>query len=112
MRAPLPDLDRPEAFAAPWEAQIFAIVVMLHERGLFEWADFAARLSTRIHAHADEPYYQSWFEAAATLLADHGLVDEAALLAQARAVVRYRNSDHHHVARTTPIAVAAPLTSG
>ncbi|MCB4767527.1 nitrile hydratase accessory protein [Ancylobacter sp. Lp-2] len=101
----LPDLDRPKAFAAPWEAQAFALVVKLHERGLFEWPEFAARLSAEIHAHPDQPYYVCWHEAAVELLVDKGLVEAGAFLDQARAVVRFRASDHHHVARLTPIAV-------
>ena len=101
----LPDLDRPQAFAAPWEAQAFALVVELHARGLFAWPDFAARLSAEIHAHPDTSYYQCWYEAAVDLLTAKGLVEVGALLDQARAVVRFRASDHHHVARTTPIAI-------
>ena len=101
----LPDLDRPDAFAAPWEAQIFAMVVKLHERGLFEWSEFAELLSTEIHAHPDEAYYHCWFHAAVDLLVAKGVVDEAAFEEQALEVQRFRNSDHHHVARSTPITV-------
>lgn len=108
MTAPLalPDLDQPRAFAAPWEAQIFAIVVKLHEAGLFAWAEFAERLSAHVHAHPDEAYYHCWAEAAIDLFRDKGLVEEAELLEQARAVIRFRAQDHNHVARTTPIAIA------
>ena len=101
----LPDLDRPDAFAAPWEAQIFAMVVKLHERGLFEWSEFAGLLSTEIHAHPDEAYYHCWFHAAVDLLVAKGVVDEAAFEEQAMEVQRFRNADHHHVARATPITV-------
>ena len=101
----LPDLDRPGTFAAPWEAQIFAMVVKLHERGLFEWSEFAELLSTEIHAHPDEAYYHCWFHAAVDLLVAKGVVDEAAFEEQALEVERFRRSDHHHVARSTPITV-------
>ncbi|MCS0502729.1 nitrile hydratase accessory protein [Ancylobacter mangrovi] len=101
----LPELDAPEAFAAPWEAQIFAMVVELHKSGMFEWRDFADRLSRELHAHPDEAYYHCWARAALDLLMEMGLVDEAELLAQSLAVIRYRAQDHHHVARTTPITV-------
>jgi nitrile hydratase accessory protein len=100
-----PECERPQVFAAPWEAQIFAIVVKLHEAGLFAWRDFAERLSAEIHAHPGQGYYESWADAAMELLMDKGFIDEAALLAQSRAVERFRASDHHHVARTTPIAI-------
>lgn len=106
----LPDLDQPQAFAAPWEAQIFAIIVKLHEAGLFQWEQFATRLSAEIHAHPDEAYYHCWAEAAIDLLKDEGLIGEAELLEQAHAVIRYRQQDHDHVARTIPITVVPATT--
>jgi nitrile hydratase accessory protein len=103
---PLPlECERPTVFAAPWEAQIFAIVVKLHEVGLFAWRDFADRLSAEIHAHPGQDYYESWADVAVELLMDNGCIVEAELLEQSCAVERFRASDHHHVARTTPIAV-------
>lgn len=101
----LPDLDRPGAFAAPWEAQIFAMVVKLHERGLFEWSEFAERLSREIRAHPDGPYYHCWFGAAVELLIAKGVLDQATLDGQALEVERHRRADHHHVARAAPITV-------
>lgn len=98
--------EPPGPFAAPWEAVIFALVVKLHEAGHFAWSEFATSLSAQIHAHPDRPYYQCWNDAAVTLLEQRGLVDAAALLKQALAVERFRASDHHHVARTEPIAIA------
>jgi nitrile hydratase accessory protein len=111
---PLPSLDRPNAFAAPWEAQAFAMVLKLHEAGLFQWSEFADKLSTEIHAHPDAPYYECWYEAAVELLTERGIVAPEALFEQAREVVRFRASDHHHIARTEPIAVspARVATSG
>ncbi len=35
-------------FAAPWEAQAFAMTVALHERGLFAWSEWAEALSAEI----------------------------------------------------------------
>lgn len=101
----LADCEAPQVFAAPWEAQIFAMVVELHKSGLFEWRDFADRLSREIHAHPDTPYYECWAGAALDLLMEMGLVDEAELLGQARAVIRYRAQDHHHTARHEPVTV-------
>src|SRR3954463_2457201 len=48
LRAALPDLPRDESgpvFKAPWEAQAFAMTVALHERGAFEWKEWAATLA-------------------------------------------------------------------
>lgn len=98
--------EPPRPFAAPWEAVIFAIVVKLHEAGHFAWSEFADALSAQIHAHPERSYYQCWNDAAVTLLGARGLVEEASLLDQAVAVERFRASDHHHVARLDPIAVA------
>jgi nitrile hydratase accessory protein len=107
MNAPvaLPDLDQPQSFAAPWEAQIFAIVVKLHQAGLFQWEQFAARLSAEIHAHPNEAYYHCWAQAAIDLLKDDRLIGEAELLEQTRAVMRYRQQNHNHVARASPITI-------
>ncbi len=35
-------------FREPWEAQAFAIVVALHQRGVFEWTEWAQYLSRAI----------------------------------------------------------------
>ncbi len=101
----LPGLDRPETFAAPWEAKAFALVVALHEAGLFAWGEFAQRLSAEIHASPNEPYYRCWFAAAVRLLADKAVIDPRVLAVQAQAVAAFRRADHQHVARTGPIAV-------
>ena len=44
MSAPEP----PEVFREPWEAQSFAMVMALYERGLFTWPEWAAVLSAEI----------------------------------------------------------------
>jgi nitrile hydratase accessory protein len=56
-------------FAAPWQAQIFAMVVALHERGVFPWAQFQSQLIAAINqAPLDEQgpefYYRQWLQAA------------------------------------------------
>ena len=47
LRSALPDLpcdgDQP-VFNAPWEAQAFAMTLALHERGMFDWNEWAASL--------------------------------------------------------------------
>ena len=40
--------DDGKPFAAPWEAQAFAMTVALHERGLFAWSEWAEALSAEI----------------------------------------------------------------
>ena len=36
------------AFAQPWQAHAFALTLLLHERGLFSWGQWAAMLSAEI----------------------------------------------------------------
>jgi len=61
------DEDGP-VFAAPWEAQAFAMAVKLHERGVFTWSEWAAALGDELAAHPDAPYYESWLAALETLV--------------------------------------------
>jgi nitrile hydratase accessory protein len=63
-------------FAEPWEARAFAMVVSLHERGLYTWAEWAEALAARITAAqaAGDPdvgdtYYHHWLGALEDLLA-------------------------------------------
>jgi nitrile hydratase accessory protein len=67
-------------FAEPWEARAFAIVVLLHERGVYTWAEWADALAIRIKAAqtAGDPdvgdtYYHHWLAALEDLLARKGI---------------------------------------
>ena len=76
------DGDAPEArvFQEPWEAQAFALVVALHDRGAFTWAEWSQALAAAIHAPAEpqgeggSAYYQCWLKALEQLVAEKGLV--------------------------------------
>jgi len=69
----LPDLpsDREgPVFQAPWEAQAFALVLSLYDKGLFTWPEWAAALATQIgraQAAGDpdrgDTYYRHWLNA-------------------------------------------------
>jgi nitrile hydratase accessory protein len=69
--APLPCDAAGPVFSEPWQAQAFAMVVALHGRGLFTWAEWAQALSREIaaapaHAGAADDgshYYACWLEA-------------------------------------------------
>jgi nitrile hydratase accessory protein len=72
-------------FKEPWEAKAFAMVIRLHERGLFTWTEWADALSHEIRAaqgagDADlgDTYYQHWLRALETMVARKGAasVDE------------------------------------
>jgi len=79
------DEDGP-VFAAPWQAQAFALAVHLHARGAFEWTEWAQALSAAIRraqaagdADLGDTYYLHWLDALEQLVRDKGLGTEAAL---------------------------------
>jgi nitrile hydratase accessory protein len=66
-------------FAEPWQAHAFAMVLQLHQRGLFTWPEWAAALSAQIKAaqaagDADlgNTYYHHWLDALEALVAAKG----------------------------------------
>ncbi len=73
------DTDGP-VFAEPWQAQAFAMAVLLHERGLFTWPEWAEALAAEVRADtAAAPddhgaaYYRSWLAALERLRIAKGL---------------------------------------
>ena len=66
-------------FAAPWQAQAFAMTLALHQRGLFTWSEWAQALARQIQAaqqagDADlgDTYYEHWLAALEQIVADKG----------------------------------------
>lgn len=64
-------------FNEPWEARAFAMVLALHERGMFTWPQWAAALSRQIteaqaagDADLGDTYYQHWLLALESLVKD------------------------------------------
>jgi nitrile hydratase accessory protein len=64
-------------FNEPWEARAFAMVLALHQRGLFTWPQWAAALSRQIavaqaagDADIGDTYYQHWLSALESLVKD------------------------------------------
>ena len=102
----IPRDDDGPVFRAPWEAQAFAMALMLHERGLFTWPEWAATLADEIkraQASGDpdtgETYYQHWLATLERLVAEKGVTSTATLS-------RYRDAWDHAADRTphgTPI---------
>jgi nitrile hydratase accessory protein len=87
-------------FREPWEAQAFAMALMLHERALFTWPEWAATLAEEIkraQAAGDpdtgETYYRHWLNALERLVAAKGLADPQTL-------ERYRSAWDHAADRT------------
>ena len=81
--APLPRDDSGPVFAAPWQAQAFALAVHLHAKGLFTWPQWADALAAEIRAAgaADDGsrYYELWLAALEKIVAARGATSAAAL---------------------------------
>jgi nitrile hydratase accessory protein len=96
-------------FREPWEAQAFAMVLALHERGLFTWNEWAATLAHEIKAaqaagdpDSGETYYRHWLGALERLVTEKQI-------AGAEALARYRQAWRQAAQRTphgAPIALA------
>jgi nitrile hydratase accessory protein len=76
----IPRDDGGPVFREPWEAQAFAMVVALNERGLFTWSEWAAALGAEIKRaqSAGDPdlgttYYRHWLAALERLVAQKGV---------------------------------------
>lgn len=95
-------MNRPDAarqFNAPWEAQVFAMVVQLGDRGFFSWTEWADTLGAVIRdaKAAGDPdlgdtYYEHWIRALERILRARGLADETAIDALAEIVEQ--EADH------------------
>ena len=71
-------------FKEPWQAQAFAMAVMLNENGLFTWDEWAEVFS-KVLADAgpdDDPenYYTHWMEALETITNLKGVIGVTELL--------------------------------
>jgi nitrile hydratase accessory protein len=100
----VPGIPRDEegpVFRAPWEAQAFAMAVMLAERGHFTWREWTERLSAEVAAvrargETDDGtrYYEYWLAALERLAAEKGLLTAAQL--------SKRRDEWDEAARRTP----------
>ncbi|WP_299354611.1 nitrile hydratase accessory protein [uncultured Shimia sp.] len=80
-------MSRPEPiFEAPWHAQLFALTVHLHERGVFDWPqwtkDFGAtlaehRLSGDLNGGDD--YFNAWLATLEKVLVSNDMAPPASV---------------------------------
>jgi nitrile hydratase accessory protein len=101
--AAVPGIPRDEegpVFREPWEAQAFAMAVVLHGRGLFTWVEWAAALAAEIKraqaagdADVGDTYYRHWLATLEHLVAEKGVATEGMLH-------RYRDAWDHAADRT------------
>ena len=94
MTAPEPQ----SPFAAPWEAQVFALVVALQEAGLFTWSEWADALGRTIRPEGEGEQaadYGCWLQTLERLLAERGVADAARLDALTAAWQRAAHATPH-----------------
>jgi nitrile hydratase accessory protein len=65
-----PGDDEGPVFAEPWQAQVFAMTLQLHEEGRFTWQEWVEVFSSQIAAAAErgdpdlgDTYYDHWLRA-------------------------------------------------
>ena len=86
----LADEGSDPAFTSPWQAQIFSLVVGLHESGCFSWNEWAEALSREIaedsnsgadgvktqeETNPSDSYYRLWVSALEQILARKTILD-------------------------------------
>jgi nitrile hydratase accessory protein len=83
-------LDADVAFAEPWEAKVFAIVVKLSEAGHFTWREWvdcfakevAAASAVEAEGGAPRTYYEQWLDAAERIMIEKGVTSKEQLAAR------------------------------
>jgi nitrile hydratase accessory protein len=64
-------------FGEPWQAEVFAMTVALHERGLFSWTEWADALSAELKKPGAAPdgsdYYSCWLRALEKVMIGKGV---------------------------------------
>ena len=101
--AVVPGIPRDEegpVFREPWEAQAFAMALLLQEAGVFAWSEWARTLGEEIAAAqaAGDPdrgdtYYRHWLAALERILSEKGLTSRVQL-------ERHRRAWRHAAERT------------
>lgn len=90
---------QPQApFAAPWEAQVFALVVSLQEAGLFTWSEWAAALGRTIRPAGEGEQaadYGRWLATLEGILAEKGIADPSRLNSRTAAWLRAAQATPH-----------------
>ncbi len=96
----------PPVFAEPWQASIFALVVALHDRGLFSWSEWNGELVRVIAAsdatgrggdpdHDGERHPEDWVAALEHLLATKAVATSAEVAQMTEAwATAFRDTPH------------------
>ncbi len=100
------DADGP-VFEAPWQAQAFAMVVSLHQCGVFTWTEWASILSAEIKSDP-KPYYEHWLAALENIVRDKQLFGESERVQR----VKDWNIAAHNTPHGQPISLQRLWTLG
>ncbi|KST60623.1 nitrile hydratase [Methylobacterium sp. GXS13] len=88
----------PKAFAAPWEAQVFALVVALQEAELFTWSEWAEALGREIRPD-DGPEraadYGAWLATLEKILTERGVTATESVATRTDAFLRAAAATPH-----------------
>lgn len=98
----VPQEDGEPVFAEPWQAQVFAMALSLHRRGLFTWKEWADRLADEILAAQSrgdpdlgDTYYDHWLATLETLVVERGVLSNSGLLSRRDAWDRAARATPH-----------------
>jgi nitrile hydratase accessory protein len=91
----LPKDDNGPIFAAPWEAQAFAMAVKLNEAGVFSWSEWTETLGAELEAAPRRTYYESWLAALEKLVETKGIMTEPERLQRIAAWERAAKATPH-----------------
>ena len=91
-------------FDAPWQAQLHALTVALHEAGAFEWGEWSEALGAAGAAEDGSDHWERQAEALVGLLERRGIAGAGEVRAMARA--------WQAAAAATPHGVAIELPEG
>lgn len=104
------------SFDEPWELRAFAMAVAAYHDGKYEWSEFQLSLIAAIrqweNGGSGEPwrYYEHWLTALETVLAENGVLSDAAIDARTREVLAVPRDANHHEAHREPVAVSPAVT--
>ncbi len=98
----LPRDDDGPVFAEPWQAQAFALALVLHRAGVFEWREWSEALGAAIDrarragdADLGDTYYLHWLDALEGLCRERtGLTPDQLLARKERWRRAYLNTPH------------------
>jgi nitrile hydratase accessory protein len=89
-------------FHTPWESRIFAMAVLLSEKGIYPWKTFNGEFSHEVgEAEQNHPetdvvsvYYQLWSQAFEKLLLDQNVLSREQLESR---IEEFASGKRHHV---------------